>query len=752
MKIYFNYILFIFALFFFYAKSLNALNYPINISGNKFIDQEVVISLIVSLPDDLENVDQADIIEQLNNTGYFKNIEITKFNNSLNIKLEEYPLFKNVEFKKNKRFKKDALLKIFRETNEYNIYNEYNINKTLDQYYNLYKSFGYNSVNIDYEAINNDNNETDIYFTINEGKISKIRNINFYGNSSFSKGKLMNQIKSRERSFLKFIYNSNFKINVLDNDKIRLLNYYQNNGFKDVNINIKYEFESNSNFFDVYFNINEGPKFFIKEINLNTKLKDFNDDQIESLNKIIDNNFIINEKKSKNIYDEKLLLEIKKELADYIFNQGLYFFEISLMEKANNEYVSVLFDIRPVDPLYVQNIEIIGNTRTKDEVIRRELEFAEGDAINNILLNKSNNKVNKLGLFSKVNIDKNADGTVLVQVEEKSTGTFQLGLGYSSYDGASFIAELKEKNFQGSGREFNFTFNNSSDRSKYKLGVVEPHFANRDLNLLYNIEFSQNDLSVKSSYKYDNFNTEVGLNYNLSEDLSHTITLGYSLKDYEITDESNVSSSILDLSGANAQFLLNNILVLNKLDSMIKPTEGNYTRFTNIFSPITNSSNGFVKNTLNFRNYYSTGTNIYSFQTLVGNISSLQNETIDNSDKFSLGGRWLRGYDNYGAGPRDSRTSYIGGNNLAVAKFDLLRPLDKFSDNPIYLNLFTDIGKVWSNKTEPTQNKESVRSSYGFGLNYYSPIGPIGFTWGFPINDEPEDIKKMFTFSIGYLN
>jgi len=531
-----------------------------------------------------------------------------------------------------------------------------------------------------------------------------------------------------------------------------LLNYYQNNGFKDVNINIKYEFESNSNFFDVYFNINEGPKFFIKEINLNTKLKDFNDDQIESLNKIIDNNFIINEKKSKNIYDEKLLLEIKKELADYIFNQGLYFFEISLMEKANNEYVSVLFDIRPVDPLYVQNIEIIGNTRTKDEVIRRELEFAEGDAINNILLNKSNNKVNKLGLFSKVNIDKNADGNVLVQVEEKSTGTFQLGLGYSSYDGASFIAELKEKNFQGSGREFNFTFNNSSDRSKYKLGVVEPHFANRDLNLLYNIEFSQNDLSVKSSYKYDNFNTEVGLNYNLSEDLSHTITLGYSLKDYEITDESNVSSSILDLSGANAQFLLNNILVLNKLDSMIKPTEGNYTRFTNIFSPITNSSNGFVKNTLNFRNYYSTGTNIYSFQTLVGNISSLQNETIDNSDKFSLGGRWLRGYDNYGAGPRDSRTSYIGGNNLAVAKFDLLRPLDKFSDNPIYLNLFTDIGKVWSNKTEPTQNKESVRSSYGFGLNYYSPIGPIGFTWGFPINDEPEDIKKMFTFSIGYLN
>ena len=87
-----------------------------------------------------------------------------------------------------------------------------------------------------------------------------------------------------------------------------------------------------------------------------------------------------------------------------------------------------------------------------------------------------------------------------------------------------------------------------------------------------------------------------------------------------------------------------------------------------------------------------------------------------------------------------------------MSKLDLLRPLDKFSDNPIYLNLFTDVGKVWSNKTTPTYNNESIRSSYGFGFNYYSPIGPIGFTWGFPLTDESEDIKRMFTFSIGYLN
>ena len=169
-------------------------------------------------------------------------------------------------------------------------------------------------------------------------------------------------------------------------------------------------------------------------------------------------------------------------------------------------------------------------------------------------------------------------------------------------------------------------------------------------------------------------------------------------------------------------------------------------------SPVTNSTDGYTKNTINVRQYLSGTNNIYSFQGMIGSIVSFQNETIDNNDKFSLGGKWLRGFDNYGAGPRDSSTSYIGGNNLTALKFDLLRPLDKFSDNPIYMNLFTDAGKVWSNKNTPTYNNESIRSSYGFGFNYYSPIGPIGFSWGFPLTDESEDIKRMFTFSIGYLN
>ena len=130
----------------------------------------------------------------------------------------------------------------------------------------------------------------------------------------------------------------------------------------------------------------------------------------------------------------------------------------------------------------------------------------------------------------------------------------------------------------------------------------------------------------------------------------------------------------------------------------------------------------------------------------------MSNNDILTDDKFSLGGRWLRGFDVYGAGPRNSQSSYVGGNNLIVTKFDYQRELFDNSDFPVYLNLFNDYGIVWDNKTTPTNSDSDLRSSYGFGIKYYSPIGPIGFTWGFPLMDKSYDIKRMFLFSVGNLN
>ena len=144
--------------------------------------------------------------------------------------------------------------------------------------------------------------------------------------------------------------------------------------------------------------------------------------------------------------------------------------------------------------------------------------------------------------------------------------------------------------------------------------------------------------------------------------------------------------------------------------------------------------------------------NIFSAQGKLGNIFSLNDSEISADNKFSLGGRWLRGFDAYGAGPRNSRTSYVGGNNILALKLDISRPISLNEQNPIYLNLFNDYGTVWGNKNTVTSSDQDLRVSYGFGINYYSPIGPIGFSWGFPLVHKDYDIKRMFLFSVGNLN
>ena len=199
-------------------------------------------------------------------------------------------------------------------------------------------------------------------------------------------------------------------------------------------------------------------------------------------------------------------------------------------------------------------------------------------------------------------------------------------------------------------------------------------------------------------------------------------------------------------------YLITNNLGYSTLNPGFIPKKGNYVNFSNTIETPTSSSNGFIRNILTLKKFYSFDDNILSVQSRFGNIFSLNNNDILTDDKFALGGKWLRGFDNYGAGPRNSRTSYVGGNNIAVTKFDYSYAITRQSNFPFYLNIFNDYGLIWENKTKPTQSDNNIRASAGFGIKYYSPIGPIGFTWGFPLIDEEYDIKRMFLFSIGNID
>ena len=262
----------------------------------------------------------------------------------------------------------------------------------------------------------------------------------------------------------------------------------------------------------------------------------------------------------------------------------------------------------------------------------------------------------------------------------------------------------------------------------------------------FSLNYKQEDFSTASSYKVDTFSSGVGIGYRINNNLYHNIDLEYALKDYKVTNSSTVANTISNSSGSNISYLIKNNFRYSTLNPGFVLRNGNFINFNNTIETPTSSNNGFVKNLITIKKYFSSKNSIYTVQGKVGNIFSLNNNDILTDDKFSLGGRSLRGFDIYGVGPRNSRSSYIGGNNIASLKLDYSYEITRQSNFPFFLNIFNDYGLIWENKTAPTQSDNNIRSSVGFGIRYYSPVGPIGLTWGFPIMDEEYDIKRMFLF------
>ena len=741
---------------FFYSFTLSGVEEPqITIKGNTNIDKEIILSLIKSNKN-LSNEELVNTIsKKLYETGNFENIKVEFTKSDIIIIVTENPKINKVNFKKNKRFNKEELQTIYDEIIITNYFNPNLIDEYINELNSLYKSFGYNQIQIDYnKTFLKDSNFINIDFIISEGKISKINQVYFIGNNNFSKSELLNVIKMKPKRDILFFLRKNYKEFQANNDMLRIEKFYSNNGFRNIKVNIKKEYISKKNKFNLYFYIEEGIKYEFNKIELSNNLFDITDNQKDHI-KIILNDY--RESKIKNnIYNQSHILNIKSQISDYLFYQGSKFFKISILEQVKNDKIDIRYDINPIKPKYVNIINIFGNTRTLDKVIRREIGFAEGDPINSDLLTSATQNLKRLNIFQNVEIKENffddEKSNIDIIIEETSTGEFSVGASFESLDGAVFVANLNENNIGGTGKSLSFNVNTSDRNTLYAFNVKEPYFNNSKMDFIYGLKYANYDYSDSSSYNLNSLISNIGVEYAIIDNLLHNVTLSYELEDYEITNASDVSSSILSSEGTNSTIKISNLFQYNKLNSFLRPTDGYLVSFNTILSPITNSTDGYIKNIITGKRYFKLNNNIVSVQSRLGNITSLQDDTIVENNKFSLGGRWLRGFDNYGAGPRNSRTSYVGGNNLFVSKIDFSRPIFNNTDNPIDLYFFTDFGTVFGNKSAPTYSDNKIRSSFGYGIKFYSIIGPIGFSWAFPISDESYDIKRSFLFSVGNLN
>tara|TARA_A100000164_G_scaffold380325_1_gene427375 strand:- start:658 stop:2931 length:2274 start_codon:yes stop_codon:yes gene_type:complete len=734
-----------------FTKSSLSNEITFEIQGNEFTDSYVILSLLNEIPENIDKESSNDIIKALNESNLFSDVLVKFEDNKYIIVVKEYPNIDKIYFKKNDRLDDDELSILASEI-QLKTFNDKSINLYIDEVKKIYETYGYNDVEITfYEKVYKDTNTIDLYFEFNEGKITKIDNIIINGNNLVSAQEIREIINSKTKTIRNLFANNNFKPNQLERDKFTIINFYKNNGFIDVKVetNIEY-FQSNK--VNIYFNITEGDLYSISTIKFEDTKNILNKKILDKIEARI-NNFLSQE----NIFSLEGIQLLKNDITSIIFENDFEFFEIATFDKVEDTSVDILFQISQIEPKYANQINIIGNSRTQDYVIRRELDIVEGDAFYDTQLESIRDKLVSLNLFENVNVkQKNIDTNnvnIIIEVDEKQTGTFNAGVSVGTIDGFSVVTGLRERNFYGTGRSLDVLLNTSKDKNQFKLITKDRLSQENDADINYNLNYKQLDFSKASSYKLDTISSGVGIGYKLNKNLYHNVDLEYVLKDYKITDKTTVSNSILDSSGTNISYLFKNNLRYSTLNSGFIFKSGQFVNFNNTIETPTSSSNGFVRNLITFKQYHSQNeNNIFSIQTKVGNIISLNNNDILTDDKFSLGGRWLRGFDSYGAGPRNSRTSYVGGNNIIATKLDYSYEVSNNSNFPIFLNIFNDYGLIWENKTTPANNDNSLRSSFGFGIKYYSPIGPIGFTWGFPLMEEKYDIKRMFLFSIGNID
>ena len=347
----------------------------IEIRGNDYTDEIAITSLIKEKPTEISDKYSNYILKTLTDSSLFEDVTIDTTENKYIVTITEFANINKIYFKNNERFDEDELVEFASEINLINI-NPLSINLFIDEITNLHESFGYNNFDISYNVkIFKETNTADIYFDFNEGEITKINNIYFEGNNNIDTRELRSIIKSKSKSIINIVVNNNFKKFQVENDIRLIKNYYNKKGYRDINIDSSIEYLK-SNKVNIYFNLKEGNIYTFNEINFYDKNNLLNKNIVDQINNVIKENLKKNES-----YSLDKITSLNKKITDYIIKNGIEFFEIESLEKIEDNKVSVLYNIKNVTPKYTNQINIYGNTRTIDKVIRRELELNEGDAI-----------------------------------------------------------------------------------------------------------------------------------------------------------------------------------------------------------------------------------------------------------------------------------------------------------------------------------------------------------------------------------
>ena len=746
---YFKKIPFIFLIYLFFFNYANSeILKNIEISGNKRISKETVLVLgNIEIGKDLNSSELNYSLKKLYDTNFFENINYSLNNGLLKIFLVENPIIEEINITgiKKKSFTKQIYEKISLKNRM--SYTEEQFKKDIDVINSSLKASGYYFSKIKSSIKRNDDlNSITLNIDIQLGEKAKIKEIIFIGDKKVKDKKLLELIASEEHKFWKFISNRVYlNKSLLDLDKRLLENYYKNNGYYNVKVLNSFAELNDEGSFKIVFNINAGTKYFFNNFSL-TLPDDYKEKDFKKINKLFDK--LKDEKYSLNNIN-LILNEIDNIASSRLYDFIKVEFSENIIEKNKIDFN---FIVKDSDKFYVEKINIYGNFTTIEEVIRNNMIVDEGDPFNEILFNKSINKIKNLRIFKKVD-SKITEGSspntkiLNLSVEEQPTGEISLGAGVGT-SGTVISGGISENNFLGKGIKLDSNLQFSEDSVKGSLTYIKPYFNYTDNTLSTKIRSTTEDNLSDFGYKISTLGLSMGTEIEQYENLFFSPEIDFTTED--LKTNSSASNSLKKQEGSYRDLYFNYGLNFDTRDSTYDPSKGGIVSFYQAMPVI--SSDNEISNTLILSKYKllneDSGT-VGKASIYMKAVNSLDGSDVRISKRAQVPYNRLRGFEKGKVGPIEN-SDYVGGNYVSTLNLSTNLPRIFTTLENLDFSYFIDVANVWGVDYDSSiDESNTIRSSTGIAIEFLSPVGPLTFSFTQPLTKHSTDKTETFRFNLG---
>ncbi len=748
-------LLWLFSCFFF---SANAFSSNLIIKGNDRVTNGTIKSYVANLNQEIVSQKEIDeSLKKLYESDLFSEVKIYPELGSIIVEVKENPIISNVKFIGNKKIEDEALQNEI-SLKKRSVFTKSKLQSDIKRINEIYLKSGRFLTTIDPKVIPKDQNRVELIFEIFEGKTTKISNIYFIGNENFSDKDLLDEISTKKSKWWRFFSSSDtYDSDRVEFDKEKLRRFYGSKGYADFNaISSIAQITPNKDKFFITFLIEEGIKYKLGDINIINHINKFD-------SSVLEKEILIKKGKT---YNSELIDKTVDRMVELMSEKSYAFAHIEPVLKRNKEtkVIDVDFVINETSAIYIDQIIISGNTRTKDEVIRRELRIQEGDAYNIIKINRSKQRIENLGFFDKVEFKtkrvsesgfKSDKVNIEIIVKEKKTGELNLGIGYSTIGKATANIGIKERNLFGTGQELGINVQRSSLRNTSEINYTKPYFMGRPIDVGFDL--SKYELNKLSTLVYDQTYQGIVLrgDYAITEFLKHQVRYSYS--DQTVSNvSSGASQNIKNLQGTFKTSAVGQSFLYDKRNNITNPKDGYYISLSQDYSGFVGGNVDNIKYEGSFGYYAPTFNDDYILKFLMrGGMVDGIGQDVRSNFGFFLGGNNFRGFEYAGLGPRVLSTGdVVGGNQYYVGTAEFMFPLGLPKELGINGILFSDngtvkgvdnINKIGANVTDTG----SLRSSYGLSIAWSSPMGPIRLDFSKIAKRETFDRTQTFRFSFG---